>query len=107
MFSSNTAVLEPLIQFMRVDVVITDRGDLWLLHDQPIGKNMAWVEYDIHDKTLQLVTEDGILQDVGMQVTVHMKPFMEKAFFANLGYVADGKIQSVQEVPVTIRDAGC
>lgn len=67
--------LKPLTEEMPVEFIVNDVGSAMLLHRGPLARAYAWVQYDRDATSLQLITENGDLQDLGMKIKgAFMKP---------------------------------
>jgi hypothetical protein len=90
----------------KVDVVVTKSGALWFLHDMPLEHSIAWVEYDPDSKSLTIITDDGASQDLGMNTTDVMEPYLSATTVAHFGLVQNSRVEAIQEAPVTIHQSG-
>lgn len=67
-------VLKSLAKEMPVELVVSDVGNVMLLHKGELKRDYSWVQYDQEFLSMSLVTEDGEAQELGM--TIH-PPFHE------------------------------
>lgn len=65
-------VLKPLAQEMEVELVVSGVGNAMLLHKGAILHSYAWVQYDQALKSMQFITEEGEVQNLGLPIH---KPF--------------------------------
>ena len=95
--------LSDLSSQMRVDVIVNPDGKIWFLHDKPLNHRIEWIEYDQEEKSIAFVTDDGLIQNLGMQATDIMDKYLIKGENANLAFVENGKIISKANIAITIR----
>lgn len=61
-----------LFENQGVELLVNGVGLAMLYHRGPLPHEYVWAQYDQHSHTMQLVTDDGTVQELGM--TIH-KPF--------------------------------
>ncbi|HQX27540.1 MAG TPA: hypothetical protein PKX38_06345 [Alphaproteobacteria bacterium] len=66
--------LKPLSQENDVEFIVTSIGNAVLLHRGPLQRDYSWVQLDRDNHSLQFITEEGDIQDLGMR----MHPPFEK-----------------------------
>jgi hypothetical protein len=66
--------LKPLSQENDVEFIVTSIGNAVLLHRGPLQRDYSWVQLDKDNHSLQLITPEGDIQDLGMR----MHPPFEK-----------------------------
>lgn len=60
--------MRPLSQDSEIELVVTDVGNVMLLHRGDLKHEYSWVQYDPDLHALQFITSDGETQDLGMPV---------------------------------------
>jgi len=60
--------LEPLAKLARVELVINKAGKAVLLHMGELSQDYSWIQYDDYTGTLQFITEEGLVQELGFVV---------------------------------------
>lgn len=73
-----------LATMMTVDLMVNERGNIWVLHDKPLPLVLNWAEYDADLSTLTFVAQDGEAIELGM--TIH-KPLHKPMATAHEVYV--------------------
>lgn len=88
---------------MTVDMMVNERGNIWVLHDRPLPMILNWAEYDADLATLTFVAQDGEALELGM--TIH-KPLQKPMMLVREIYVvlmADQEIKDMYILPLTVR----
>lgn len=99
------SVLSPLTEDMAVDLVVNEEGQVWILHDKPLSGLLKWVEYDAGSAVLNLVFQDGVMQDIGLKVNEKTDECLKKGRNVFVGYMKDGQmLYDFGIVPLTIND---
>ena len=99
---SNTA--KTLATMMTVDLMVNERGNIWVLHDKPLPMILNWAEYDADLATLTFVAQDGEALELGM--TIH-KPLQKPMSLAREIYVvlmSGEEIKDMYILPLTVRN---
>lgn len=65
-------LLNPLSQDMPVEFVVSITGSVAIVHKGRAQHDYIWVQYDQYADSVQLVTEDGKLQDLGLSLNDSM-----------------------------------
>ena len=68
----------PLASLMAVDIVINEKGKVWIMHEYPLARRLMWIEYDMDLNKLTLITKDGIVQDIGMPIKPLVSKYLRK-----------------------------
>jgi hypothetical protein len=51
-----------------MELAVNSAGNALLLHMGPLPHSYCWIQFDDYSDTVQLVTEDGALQELGIVV---------------------------------------
>lgn len=65
---------------IRVELVVNDRAEAMIFHNKPFSQALSWFEYDMDQKKLDFVMEDGDIKDFGIPVNPELEKFMDNAF---------------------------
>lgn len=93
-----------LARMMTVDLMVNERGNIWVLHDKPLPMILNWAEYDADLATLTFVAQDGEALELGM--TIH-KPLQKPMSIAREIYVvlmSKEEIKDMYILPLTVRN---
>ncbi len=101
---NSSPVLPDLLSSVNVDLVIGENSKLWLLHDKPFPGVLRWIEYDMRDRTVTLVLDDGRTQNVGVKINPQIATYLRRASHAYAVLFIQGKVRDVYMVAVTVRD---
>lgn len=70
--------LNPLSEQMPVQLIVSHVGNAMLLHQGEMVEDYAWVQYDGLSNSVQLVTQEGALQELGVNIEKAMqKPLLQ------------------------------
>lgn len=70
--------IKPLASQMPVELVVSDVGNLMLLHRGALKHNYSWVQYDEEFMNLQFILQDGEAQDLGMKIHAPFHPALRR-----------------------------
>lgn len=88
--------------FQKVAAMITDNNELLIIYDQGFYERLAWVEYDADMNTLKVMSVNGNMFDIGLEIQDEVAckiPFANKA---TLMQVTDNKIADLVFLPLTV-----
>lgn len=92
-----------LAKMMTVDLMVNERGNVWVLHDKPLPMILNWAEYDADLSKLTFVAQDGEALELGM--TIH-KPLQKPMLEAREVYVvllSQDEIKDMYILPLMVR----
>lgn len=69
----------PLASLMAVDIVVNEKGKVWIMHEQPLARKLMWIEYDMDLGKLTFITKGGIVQDIGMPIKPTISKYLQKS----------------------------
>lgn len=101
---SNKSVLPSLASMMTVDMVVNDRGNIWILHDKPLPVVLNWVEYDVDTARLSLISQDGEMIDLGMTIHKPLQKPMSTASEIYIVYMSVEEIKDMYILPLMVRN---
>ena len=70
--------MESLIRQSELEFAINGLGKAILLHKGPLSHDYSWIQYDSYTNTIQLITEDGAIQELGVAVPAAVKTLLDK-----------------------------
>ena len=86
---------------MRVELLVNEDSQVWLLHDQPFEAILQWAEYDGESGDFNIVTHDGAVHPLGMIVPETTARLLATAPEMCVIYMKDGQeIQDIGIIPV-------
>ena len=65
---------------IKVEVLVNDRAEAFVLHDKPFKKQLSWLEYDLDEDKLDFVMEDGDVRNFGIPIDPKLKKYLQNAF---------------------------
>jgi hypothetical protein len=71
-------------QERQVELIVNEMGVAVLLHKGPLPYDYLWVQYDDIANRLQLITEEGVIQEFGLVIPPPLKSMLKKAQDINL-----------------------
>ena len=77
---------QTLYETQGIQLVVNDHGNAMLFHRGPLPYDFIWAQYDQQEKIMQLITDDGIIQELGM--TIH-DPFHDSLMMARELYLIE------------------
>ncbi len=81
--------LEPLTRQTNLEFVINKLGQALLLHKGPVLHDYLWIQYDSYTGTVQLIGEQGEIQELGMVVPEKVRTLLDKTREVSLLEIAD------------------
>jgi VCBS repeat-containing protein len=88
---------------MLAELVVNEKGEVWILHDKQLPGILLWVEFDTIDDSITLCMEDGKIQKLGITVNRQMRKSVMKARKVYT-MLTDGKaIKDMYLVPIVVR----
>ena len=88
---------------MKVDVVVNERSDVWLVHDTPFIETVKWAEFDMDMKKLYLILLSGRQQELGFPVPKELERAMKKARQLFLILMHDSSVKDCASIPLMVR----
>lgn len=64
----------------RVDLVINDKAEVFVFHALPFKKRLSWLEFNLDNKNLDFIMNDGDVRNFGAKVEDHFAKHMQNAF---------------------------
>ena len=89
----------------KVAVIVTDAGGLMIVHDQPFEEILGWVEYDVDNNKIILMSRDGNMYGTGLDVQESLIDQVKMCDKALVVLVQKGLMQDIYKLPVTVTDA--
>jgi len=66
-------LLDPFIEEQKFEFIVNKEGRALLLHKAPLRHNYLWIQYDSYLDTIQFVSEEGAVQEMGVVVSPSIK----------------------------------
>jgi len=104
MSEDGAPVLDPLENKMRCGMFSNAKGDVMIVHGEPLESEIQWVEFNKATGALCLVHEDGKTQDLGIQVDERATNNISNGQEVTLVHFADKIISSHQTIVMIIHD---
>lgn len=98
------AVLQPLNASMKVEIVVNNESDVWILHDGSFSDLVKWAEYDDKNNRVLLVMTSGRSQDIGIVIPKKMQEFLQGARQIFLMHVEKDDIRDFNMVPLIVHN---
>jgi hypothetical protein len=94
-----------LTKTMNVDLIVNKNAQVWLAHDQPFPAPLQWAEYDVDLGRLSIVTNGGVVQDLGIPIHKPMRKYLRQAKLLDTVLVKDKKIHDFGRIPLLVRES--
>ena len=88
--------------FQKVAAMITDNNELLIIYDQGFYERLPWVEYDADMNTLKVMSVNGNMFDIGLEIQDEVARKIPFANKATLMQVTDNKIADLVFLPLTV-----
>lgn len=89
---------------MRCGILSNRKGEIVIIHDQPIVSKIQWIEYDPNESDFLLVHEDGTVQNLGLPFEDKMKNNLQHGTEVILAYVVNGEFKTTYKTKLVIQD---
>lgn len=104
-YSELSAILPPLASCMKVDLLVNEQSQVWLLHDQPFSGILRWAEYDAGTDTVTLIMDSGQIQEVGLPLSAPMRELLAGATLLHAILMGEKYIKDVYRVPLVAKSS--
>lgn len=61
-------ILDTLDSKMRCGMFSNSKGDIMIVHCEPLASDIQWIEFDKAARSMSLIHEDGKIQDLGIDL---------------------------------------
>jgi len=102
----NVPVYPDLADQIKVDLVLNEKGRIWVLHDRPFPDVLEWIEFDADTNDLTFVTAKGKIQNLGIVIPRSFRKYIKRANFLNTMQINGDKIEDAGIIPLVSRDTG-
>lgn len=99
-------VLPPAATQMGIDVMVNEKGQVWVAHDKPFEYPVLWIEYDRDVNELNFMMRGGRIQEFGVRINKKMGDVLARGRKAWLVRIVNKKIEDLGEVPLLVRESG-
>ena len=93
-----------LASLMNVNIMVNESSKVWVLHDKPLPDLLKWVEYDCDRGCVSLVTDEGLLLSLGLELPQDIKQRLEKAQDIYVVRMKDEHIDDFYHLPLLVHD---
>ncbi len=100
----NDTSINTLSEIMRCGVFTNAQGKVFVVHDSDIPSPVDWVEYDEYEKKVSIVTEDGVMQDLGIEINDQTHNNIIGSEEITIAKLNDGEFSAVQTVSLIVKD---
>lgn len=70
--------LRPLAKQSTIEFALSGQGKAVLLHVGKLRNSYNWIQYDDYTNTIQLITMNGQIQELGMVIPEQVKTILDK-----------------------------
>lgn len=102
--SSENAIIQDLNQEMRCGIFTNAKGEVLIIHDQPLKSDIQWIEYAPKEQSFCIIHEDGHIQNLGVPFDKKIKNHLLSGQEVSLAHMVEQKIISTQTVPLIIQE---
>ncbi len=71
-------MLNTLAKETSIELAVNEAGRAVLLHKGPLKRDYAWIQYDPLTTTVQMITEDGTIQELGVKIPEKIKHLLDR-----------------------------
>lgn len=93
-------VLTDAVKVMKLDLAVSDLGEVCIFHERPMPEPLNWVEYDREAMKLYFISENGRMQGIGMTVLKKLDQVIAPASRVFIIHRRDGVNISAFEMPL-------
>lgn len=93
-------VLKDAVQTMRLDLAVSNVGEVYVFHERAMPEAVNWVEYDKDQLRLYFISEKGRIQGLGMKVVKQLDAVISRAKRIYLIHRENGETKTVYEMPL-------
>ena len=96
--------IDDLTTEMRCGIISNKKGEIVIIHDQPIVSKIQWIEYDPNKSDFSLVHEDGTIQNLGLPFDDKMTKNLKHGAEVILAYVVNGEFKRTYKTTLVTQD---
>jgi hypothetical protein len=93
-------ILPALAKNSKFELAVNGAGKALLLHMGPLPHAYSWIQFDDYSDSVQLITEDGALQELGIVVADPIKKAIQSTREITMIEVGDNFIGKQQTIVV-------
>jgi hypothetical protein len=71
-------LLNTLAKETAIELAVNEAGRAVLLHKGPLKRDYAWIQYDPLTTTVQMITENGDIQELGVNIPEKIKHLLDR-----------------------------
>lgn len=101
---SNQPISQHLSKEMRCGIFSNEHGQITIIHDQEIKESVQWVEYNQQDNQLFIIHENGMPQDLGIEIQGQMKENLIGGIEVIMLQLRDEKLVNHRSLTIIIQD---
>ena len=95
-----------MVDYQNVTMVLGEKDQIFIIHDQPFREKLGWAEYDKDKNNLVLMTRKGNMHDCGLHPKEEHIEQIKKADQVLVVWLKDRKIADIYFLPLTVNDTG-
>ncbi len=96
-------VLSPVAGRMKVDILVNENSQVWLLYDQPFAETVKWAEYDLDVNKVYLILLSGRQHELGLVIPDEMRALLRDGSQIYMVQMQDKKILDCGMIPLMVR----
>lgn len=95
------AVLPSLASLMTIELLVKENDAVYLVHDEPYPGILKWVEYNPDAREMSFIQQDGVTQDLGLDIPEDLNERLKtaKSNMINVVLKKDSRIEDYYIVP--------
>ena len=95
---------KPLCREMKCGMFSMADGRVMVVHDKPIKFNVAWIEYNHKNESINLIGDDGTQQDMGLELDDATKRNLLNGQNVTFTHIANSKLLSSRKIALIVQD---
>ncbi len=93
-------VAQDALKVMKLDLAVSDLGEVYVFHEKAMPEPVNWVEYDQSNRKLYFISKSGRIQSLGMDVKNRMNDVIAQARRIFLIHRENGENKTAFEMPL-------
>lgn len=93
-------VLRDAVKAMKLDLAVSEGGDVYVFHEKPMPEKLNWVEYDRAALKLYFISHKGRIQGLGMKVAQTLDNTIAQSRRIFIVYREHNEVQTIFEMPL-------
>jgi hypothetical protein len=93
----------PSARRTKMDLLVNEKSDIWLLYDQPFAETVKWAEYELSLNKIYLGLLSGRQQELGLVIPKEMADLLKDGRQIYLVHMRDKNMLDCGAVPLMVR----